>query len=178
MKINLGSGVDYREGWVNVDNQNIKCDVKHNLTIFPYPFEDNCADAIELNSVLEHIPIPLQQPIINECFRILKLGGTLTIRVPHFTSFHAYNDIEHHRGYTSHSFDGFIRNIEPNSMHEYYDRKKFRSSQAKIIFGKKIQVWNYLIELFVNINQFTRDIYEQSFLSANPAEGVHVELTK
>lgn len=178
MKINLGSGVDYREGWVNVDNANVKCDLKHDITIFPYPIESSTADMIELNSVIEHIPIKIQEKIINECYRILKQGGKLIIRAPHFTGFQAWNDPEHHRPYTSHSFDGFVKGRELGSMNDYYDRKKFSSIKSEIVFSKGIQLWNYLFEWFVNLNQLTQDIYEQSFFSANPAEGIYVELTK
>ena len=178
MKINLGSGVDYKEGWVNVDNKDIKCDAKHDLRVFPYPFKDNCADIIELNSVLEHFPVELQQDCIIECNRILKKGGKLIVRVPHFTGFHAFKDIEHHRPYTSHTFDGFVVGKEEGSMNDYYGRKKFSDIKVRIVFGKGIQIWNHLFEWFVNLNQLTQDIYEQSFLSANPAEGIRVELTK
>ena len=35
MKLNLGCGTDYKEGWINVDMGDCKCDVKHDLENFP-----------------------------------------------------------------------------------------------------------------------------------------------
>jgi len=181
--INLGSGIDYREStpetkWVNVDNAKCKCDIHHNLIVFPYPFEHDTVGLIEMNSVLEHLPISTQQGCINECFRILKPGGQLIIRVPHFTSFQAWNDLEHQKPYTNHSFDGFVQGKEQHSINDYYNRKKFSSIETRIVFGKSIQVWNYLFEWLVNLSQLTKDIYEQTACSVNPAEGVFIRLTK
>ena len=56
MKLNLGCGKDYRDGWVNVDfYDDSTCDIKHDLEIFPWPWEDD--------SVLE-ILIKLPAPIV------------------------------------------------------------------------------------------------------------------
>ena len=36
MKLNLGCGKDYRDGWVNVDfYDDSTCDIKHDLEVFP-----------------------------------------------------------------------------------------------------------------------------------------------
>ena len=47
-KLNLGSGFDYKRGWINVDINNkdiygrkIKIDVKHDLNKSPWPFKKN-----------------------------------------------------------------------------------------------------------------------------------------
>jgi len=180
--INLGSGVDYKMStseikWLNVDYADCKCDLKHDITIFPYPIESETADVIELNAVLEHIPVKLQEGVINECWRILKPGGQLIIRVPHFTGAIAWNELEHIKPYGAHTFDGFVKNKNPHSMNDYYARKQFSSIKVRIVFGKHIQFWNYLVEWLVNLSGLTQDIYEQSFLRP-PSEGCHVVMTK
>jgi len=182
--INLGSGVDYKKSdginsWVNVDYASCKCDVRHDVTVFPYPFKDESADVIEMNALLEHIPVKLQEGVINECWRILKPGGQLIIRVPHFTGAQAWSELEHFKPYGAHTFDGFVKGKNPHSMNDYYPRKQFSSIKVRIVFGKHIQIWNYLTEWLVNLSGFMQDVYEQSFLrSFGQAEGVHIWLRK
>ena len=55
MKLNLGCGTDYKQGWVNVDSGNVHCDVKHDIEKCPWPFEDSSVDEILLKHVFEHI---------------------------------------------------------------------------------------------------------------------------
>ena len=96
MRLNLGSGSDYRtDCWVNVDRREVKCDVVHDLNIIPYPFPDDSADEIELSQVLEHLKEPFV--VMRELHRILKPGGRLTIRVPHFTR--GFTHAEHEHGF-------------------------------------------------------------------------------
>ena len=58
MKLNLGCGTDYKEGWTNVDSGNTKCDVKQNIEEFPWPFEDSSVEEILMKHVMEHISKP------------------------------------------------------------------------------------------------------------------------
>lgn len=95
-KLNLGSGEDYKEGFVNVDWQPLtKADVEHNLNVFPYPFEDNSFDYIEAFHVLEHLDRPFN--VMKELHRILKPGGKLVVKVPHFSR--GFTHAEHAHGF-------------------------------------------------------------------------------
>lgn len=79
MKLNLGSGNDYRQGYVNIDiRTNIKADKHWNIKDLQY--EDNTVDEIVIQDVLEHFKNPVK--ILKECHRVLNLGGVLIIRVP------------------------------------------------------------------------------------------------
>jgi predicted SAM-dependent methyltransferase len=83
MKINLGSHNKRIEGFVNVDGLDLpNVDVIHDLTLFPYPFEDNSAEEIYICEVLEHISFRKTAFVLRECKRILAHGGKLTIQVP------------------------------------------------------------------------------------------------
>ncbi len=63
-------------------------DVLHDLERFPYPFKDEEFDAIFCSHILEHLKEPFY--VIKECRRILKNGGKIFIRTPHFSSSWAY----------------------------------------------------------------------------------------
>jgi predicted SAM-dependent methyltransferase len=80
MKLNLASGRDYREGWVNVDF-NGKCDLKHDLTN-PLPYEDNSVDEILAAHILEHFGFGEYMDVLTDWVRVLKPGGKMTILVP------------------------------------------------------------------------------------------------
>jgi len=83
-ELNLGSGRDYKKGWVNLDWNTLDSpDVVHNLNVFPYPFEEGVFDRIEANHVLEHLDRPFE--VMRELHRVLKPSGALIVRVPHFS---------------------------------------------------------------------------------------------
>lgn len=83
MKLNLGSHNKVIEGYLNVDALKLdNVDIVHDLTIFPYPFEDNSVDEILMTEFLEHIGFRYTEGVLKECFRILKEGGSLKIQVP------------------------------------------------------------------------------------------------
>jgi len=95
-KLNLGAGESRKEGYVNVDWSPLsKPDVVHNLNIFPYPFADSSFDYIEASHVLEHLDKPFL--VMKELHRILAPGGTLFIKVPHFSR--GFTHAEHAHGF-------------------------------------------------------------------------------
>jgi predicted SAM-dependent methyltransferase len=55
MKLNLGCGSDYRQGYINVDRVSGVADVVHDLNVFPYPWSDNSVDEIVARHILEHL---------------------------------------------------------------------------------------------------------------------------
>lgn len=122
IKLNLGCGQDYREGWVNADvrlpniynkyNKN-KIDKEINLELFPYPFKDNEFDYIYCYHVLEHIGKLNMEDFFNEIWRILKPHGTINISVPHFSSWNAYA-FDHKRFFNIRDFISYVPILETN----------------------------------------------------------------
>ncbi len=95
-RINFGCGRFPMAGWINVDiDASAAADVFHDLNQFPYPFESRSADAILASHVLEHTADPFAT--MRELARILKPGGTLTVRVPHFSR--GFTHADHRRGF-------------------------------------------------------------------------------
>jgi predicted SAM-dependent methyltransferase len=84
LKLNLGSGLDRREGWINLDcskyTKDMHLDVDHDLNKFPYPFPDNSIDEIYMRHILEHLE--QQDKVLAELYRILKPGGTIMLIYP------------------------------------------------------------------------------------------------
>ncbi len=95
-KLNLGCGEDFKDGFVNVDfHSHVRIDVQHDLNAFPYPFEDASFDHVLASHVLEHLDRPFV--VMKELHRLLKPGGTLTVKVPHFSR--GFTHAEHKAGF-------------------------------------------------------------------------------
>lgn len=96
IKLNLGCGERKKSGYINIDwKSELNPEVVHDLNAVPYPFADNFADLIEADHILEHLDRPFF--IMRELHRILKPGGSLKIKVPHFSRGFAH--AEHIHGF-------------------------------------------------------------------------------
>lgn len=82
--INLGCGERKLKGFLNVDIIGDP-DLRHDLNEFPYPFSDGSIKHIRMDYVLEHLK-PYPDVILKELHRILRDGGDIYIRVPHFSN--------------------------------------------------------------------------------------------
>ena len=97
-KLNLGCGRFKRDGFVNVDTvPECKPDVLHDLNDMPYPFADDQFQLVEADHVLEHLSDPFAA--MRELHRIVEAGGTVRIRVPHFSR--GFTHPEHKRGFNT-----------------------------------------------------------------------------
>ena len=81
LKINIGCGDRKRDGYLNVDVCGTP-DKVVDLSVFPWPFEDNSVDEVLSEHFLEHC-VDFEKTMI-EINRILKPGGINHFRVPHF----------------------------------------------------------------------------------------------
>ncbi len=95
-KLNLGCGAFKKDGYINLDcSADLDPDVVHDLNLYPYPFSDNRFDIIEADHVLEHLNDPFGA--MKELHRILKDGGVLIVKVPHFSR--GFTHPDHKRGF-------------------------------------------------------------------------------
>jgi predicted SAM-dependent methyltransferase len=97
IKLHLGCGTVYKEGWINVDNNsdnNIqKIDINWDLRM-PLPFPDNSADFIYNEHFLEHLTVEEGISSIKDYYRVLKPGGVMRIAMPDLENIIlAYNDL-------------------------------------------------------------------------------------
>jgi SAM-dependent methyltransferase len=176
-KLNVGCGKNIKSGWINLDIVDLPgVDVVYNIENLPLPFDDDMFDIILCQDVLEHIEYI---PVIRDLHRILKKGGKLQIRVPHFSSRRNYEDPTHRKMFSIRTFEFFINNSYAKRDY-YFDYHFERISYSKIIFEKHFFFYNYLIEMFVNSNRRIKKIlFEATFLSRLfPAEHIALELIK
>lgn len=126
--LNLGCGKTRIPGSIGVDSVKIEnnVDVVHDLDKTPYPFDDNYTDEIHFYHVLEHLHDPIKK--LEEIHRILKPGGLLYMRVPHFSSMGAFSDLTHVRPFSYISFDCF----QKDHYHHFYTKVEFEIVKKEI----------------------------------------------
>ena len=108
MILNLGCGKNIMPDCINVD---ILGPVIVDLAKFPWPWENNSIDGIYASHIMEHFQD--QEKFINECHRILKVGGFLKLNLPHASCVSSVGCMGHYRTYSY------------SSMHDYLGRKNF-----------------------------------------------------
>jgi predicted SAM-dependent methyltransferase len=79
IKLELGSHIP-RTGWSTVDLLP-GADLVFDLTK-KFPFPDNSVDAIYCSHVFEHFTYRDLVKVISECYRVLKVGGSISVCVP------------------------------------------------------------------------------------------------
>ncbi len=98
--LNLGCGDDVRKSngdamWYNVDIRERPGVFVHDMTIIPWPIDDETFDYVLADNVLEHFRSEDFIRILNEIDRVTKTGGRVEIVVPHALSQGAYQDPTH-----------------------------------------------------------------------------------
>ena len=121
-KIDLACGDNKKSGYYGIDISDCSdVDLVHDLTVYPWPLDDNSVDEINCSHYMEHITHFDIQGIlkqsetfeefklkatqakdgyinfVNEVYRILKVGGVATVTVPHYMSVRAFGDPTHQR---------------------------------------------------------------------------------
>ncbi|MDP2655099.1 MAG: methyltransferase domain-containing protein [bacterium] len=182
-KLNLGCGSDIKDGWVNLNIVHLPgVDVVHDIEKLPLPFADNSFNEILCQDILEHVEYI---PILKDIYRILVPGGSVRIRVPHFTSRNNYTDPTHKKRFSVSTFDYFAKNtyIWIRKRGEFYFEFAFdRLEDLRINFDKQSSrffFYNRLIEWYVNSSPRRQVVYEMSgFCYLFPASDIEVTLVK
>jgi SAM-dependent methyltransferase len=95
-RLNLGCGTFRKPGWLNVDaDARVEPDLVLDLEQRPWPWPDGRFACIEIAHVLEHLQDPFAT--MTELHRILRPGGSLRVRVPHFSR--GFTHPDHKRGF-------------------------------------------------------------------------------
>ena len=114
VKLNIGCGKKHLDDYVNVDiipTADVVCDLTK-----PWPFGDECADEVLAMHVIEHLPDGVF--FLNECWRVLKPGGTIHLETTDPMGGYHWSDPTHIRGYGPHAF---LDHCQPTAAQEVAD---------------------------------------------------------
>ena len=152
--LDIGCGKNKIPGALGLDiDKSSNPEILHDLNIYPYPIKDNEFDKIYAKHVIEHVNDPVL--FIQECYRILKTGGTIFIETPHFSSRVAYSETDHKRFFSYFMFSSLL------------SKTRFRKIEQKISFYKTFS----FVGISALANRFP-DIYERFWTYIFPAENV------
>ena len=168
-RLNLGSGRDYKPGWVNLDyNSGYKVDVNHNLDEFPYPFKKGEFDYVYCSHILEHVNDLFKT--LHELSRITKKEGIIHIRVPHFSNGNGYNDLTHRRFFGWFTFNQILDG--------YYNEKfDFKITSRRFNFlAENHPIVNACFSWFFNI--IPKQFYERFLCWILPVGEIEIKLKK
>jgi hypothetical protein len=165
-KLNLGSGIDYLEGWTNLDISDkdiygvpIKVEVIWDLNDFPWPFPDNEFDEIGAYAILEHL-MSRTKPW-DEIKRIAKNGCKVHVLVPHYSGYTGYDDPTHYHRYSQ------------DAAHRVAEMWGFKLISSKIVFSRGNK-WKILRIFNPVVNWFPR-LYERFFANIFPSQELNWE---
>lgn len=162
IKLNLGSGNDYREGYVNVDSsEDANPDVLCNIDGNKLPFKDNSVDEVVASMILEHVRD--LDFLFKEIYRVCKNKAKIIIDVPYFSSESAFSHYQHVSFFSWTTFDLF----NPNHSEHFHTGIKFKITKRylKSRFLKK----------YTPFNLFPR-IYQEYLCWIFPVRAIHFEL--
>lgn len=176
MKLQIGTGNNYKEGWVNADfNKDVKADVYFDLEKFPYPFEDNTFEYIYADNVIEHLEDLIK--VMEELHRISKDKAIIKIIVPHYSGHGAFSHLTHKRYFGS----GTFSNFKPSSWEKYSD-VEFNVLKVKLKWfcyrnWILMKPFNFIIEAVANWNILLAERFH-SFVGGFEAIEYELEVIK
>jgi predicted SAM-dependent methyltransferase len=161
MKLNLGCGKDIKEGYVNCDlipQSNIK-KVDFNSTL---PFSTESIEEVYMSHALEHANNV--EYTMREIHRVLKFGGTLKIKVPHWSHYGAYQPF-HKTFFCLWALDEYFEEDNPirfKIIKRYYNLLGHDWKTMQIVakpLGWLYNLFPHLAELFLCKFYPIREIY-------------------
>lgn len=101
LRLNVGAGDDRREGYLSIDLREDTADVVADVRALPFP--DGAVEEVMANDVLEHFWRDHTAGILAEWRRVLRVGGTLRVKVPNMLALAQHIDGPYH--------DSIVENI-------------------------------------------------------------------
>ncbi len=164
MKLHLGCGRMYKEGYIN-------CDIGNGLEVYkkidlekPIPFGNDLVEEIIIEHTLEHIKNI--NHLFEEMYRICKNNAIIKIRVPYFSSESTFSTMTHTRFFTWTTLD-FLDADNPG----HYDAPNvdMKTIKKRLYWRKCFKPLELLFNLFPRV-------YQELFCWWLPARELYVKL--
>ncbi len=108
IRLDIGCGENKQKGFIGLDARQLKgVDIVHDLETFPYPLPNGCCTMIVGSHIIEHIKPWHSISLMNELWRISKVGGQLALSTPYPGSRGFWQDPTHCNGWNEATFQYF-----------------------------------------------------------------------
>ena len=155
-KLSVGAGAkDREEGFTTIDIAGDP-DVKHDITIVPWPFPDEYFRGVKAHHILEHLPPQTLHidwearthhltftftDVMNEIWRILEPDGRCWIELPVWPTEDAISDPQHISFFTSARFDYLVKGGNFEEQRLLYGIKPWAlQRREKLNYGRILYV--------------------------------------
>jgi len=155
VKIHLGCGNKYIPGFIHVDLLDYP-HIDYQTSVDNLFFaDDNSVDLIYTSHVLEHFGRHEFRNVLEECYRVLKKGGTLRVSVPDFESI-----VTHYKLHTDlEILLGLIIGGQKTGEFDYHKMvfdKTLLKKELKLIGFDNIQKYDWRLTEHSNIDDFSQ----------------------
>jgi SAM-dependent methyltransferase len=181
VKLNLGGGLRPLQGHflldlVDLPGVDVQADLNEPLDKLP----TGSVEAVHCRHLLEHIDNLL--PLLEELHRVVRPGGEIDIRVPHFSNPYGYSDPTHVRFFGLYSFYYFADHDEQprRKVPAFYSRCRFQVKQIHIRlmhatwFDKVVRT---VLQPLINRSSGWQDWYERRLCRLFPANEIQYRIT-
>jgi ubiquinone/menaquinone biosynthesis C-methylase UbiE len=94
--------------------------------------DDNSFDQIVARAVLEHLRINLVQSL-DECWRIMRPGGQIFIKLPYWNSDISHQDPTHYWFFSLASLDQFDPDTPRGKVYSFYTTRKWKILEPVVL---------------------------------------------
>lgn len=166
LRYDLACGDNKTEGCIGVDivqNKNKTVDILWDLNKYPWKWAKNdSVDEIYISHFIEHLPQTLPDGtngffrFFDECYRILKVGGTIALVAPYYSSIRATQDPTHTRAISEASFLYFNKGWREMNNLEHYDIKSdfdygFQHSWYPEWQNRSMEAKDFALKHYINV---------------------------
>lgn len=177
MKINLGCGHEYLEGFINCDiSKKFKADLHFDMELTDWPIKSDTVKEIYAFHVLEHLSSTGYLNAWQEMYRICKHNAIVSVRFPHHLHDHFYSDPTHKTAITMGGLKLFNKKRNLELLEQGYSNSPL-ALEFNIDF-RIIKASCLINPLFENtLEQSVKDnILESTLVNVNVIEEVIVDL--
>jgi predicted SAM-dependent methyltransferase len=142
--LNLGCGNRILSNAINHNlwKHRPEVDIVWNLNELPWPWEDESFGHISAVAVLEHLDIDLLTAV-NECWRILKPGGQVEIKLPYWNHDKSYGDPSHRYVAGMEIFDCFDPTTDRGARYSFYTDRKWEIVRVALN-EERSSIWGWM----------------------------------
>jgi ubiquinone/menaquinone biosynthesis C-methylase UbiE len=154
-------------------------DVQANLNEPLDQLPNGSVDAIHCRHLLEHIDNLL--PLLEEMHRVVRPGGVIDIRVPHFSNPYGYSDPTHVRFFGLYSFFYFAADQDQpkRKVPAFYSKCRFQVKQIHIRLMHATwfdKVVRSVLQPLINLSSGWQDWYERRLCRMFPANEIQYQI--
>jgi len=167
-KLNLGCGKTILKGFINGDIEK-PADLLMDLNKYPYKFKTNSIDYILASHVIEHLESP--EKFLTEMRRILREGGILEIKVPHYKDKSAYCCFSHRGFYHERAVESICNSDNENNNLPRFKHVETIVKRGRFLFWQKREITWILQKYDFSNHRMFRCNKCTKFLDSNNVEG-------